>query len=115
MASRRCSRDSDFVERRNSGKMAYVYILKSEKSGKYYIGSTGNIRERVRQHNSGNVTFTRNLRPLVLVLVQKYSNITEAKEIERRLKALKRRDYIDRIVKEGFIKMGAWLSGRASS
>ncbi len=86
--------------------MSFVYILKSDKNDRYYIGSTDNYKKRISQHNSGNVTFTRNIRPLKLVLVQEYSNIKQARKIEKRLKALKRRDYIDKIVKDGFIKMG---------
>ncbi|MDP2918981.1 MAG: GIY-YIG nuclease family protein, partial [Dehalococcoidia bacterium] len=33
--------------------MFYVYILQSEKSGRYYIGSTGDIPTRLAQHNAG--------------------------------------------------------------
>ncbi|WP_394330989.1 GIY-YIG nuclease family protein [Draconibacterium sediminis] len=28
-----------------------MYILESEKNGKYYIGSTQNVQERLQQHN----------------------------------------------------------------
>lgn len=86
--------------------MAYVYILKSEKNSKYYIGSTNNYKKRIQQHNSGNVRFTKSIRPLKLVLVQEYKNISIARKIENKLKKLKRKDYIDKIVKEGFIKLG---------
>lgn len=89
-----------------TGKMAYVYILKSEKNNKYYIGSTEDYIRRVKQHESGNVTFTRNIRPIKLALVQEYADINEARRIEKRLKKLKRKDYIDKIVKDGFIRMG---------
>lgn len=86
--------------------MSYVYILKSERNNKYYIGSTENYIRRVKQHKSGNVTFTRNIRPIKLVLVQEYSDIVTARKIEKRLKKLKRKDYIDKIVKDGYIRMG---------
>ncbi len=86
--------------------MSYLYILKSERNSKYYIGSTNNYKRRVKQHNAGNVNFTRGIRPLKLVLVQKYPNIEKARLIERKLKALKRKDYIDKIVKDGFVRMG---------
>ncbi|WP_206082229.1 GIY-YIG nuclease family protein [Maribellus sediminis] len=29
----------------------YLYILQSEKNGRYYVGSTQNVNERLQQHN----------------------------------------------------------------
>ncbi|MBI2029092.1 GIY-YIG nuclease family protein [Candidatus Gottesmanbacteria bacterium] len=49
--------------------MAFVYILKSFKKEKYYIGTTENYERRVREHNSGRVRSTKYIRPLNLVLV----------------------------------------------
>lgn len=40
-----------------------------------------------------------------VVLTQGYATIEEARKIERKLKKLKRKDYIDKIVKDGHIKM----------
>jgi predicted GIY-YIG superfamily endonuclease len=39
--------------------MYYTYILLSSKSHIFYIGSTRNLTERVRQHNTGLVTSTK--------------------------------------------------------
>ncbi len=86
--------------------MAYVYILKSKKNQRYYIGSNKDYKRSLKQHNSGNVIFTRNIKPLELVLVQKYLTINIARKIEVKLKSLKRKDYLDKIVKDGFIRMG---------
>ncbi|WP_367119222.1 GIY-YIG nuclease family protein, partial [uncultured Mucilaginibacter sp.] len=36
--------------------MFYTYILQSTKSGRYYIGHTSNIEERLERHNTGKVT-----------------------------------------------------------
>jgi len=33
--------------------MFYVYILKSEKDGKLYIGYTNDLKRRLEEHNSG--------------------------------------------------------------
>ncbi|MEI6479299.1 MAG: GIY-YIG nuclease family protein [bacterium] len=33
--------------------MWFVYILKSLKDGRYYIGSTSDIEKRVERHNHG--------------------------------------------------------------
>ncbi len=86
--------------------MAYVYILKSD-SGKYYIGSTLNLSTRLRHHKGGFTPSTKRLGQMNLVLKQEYSNLKEARFIEAKLKRLKRKDYIEKIVKDGIIKMGA--------
>jgi putative endonuclease len=35
--------------------MYYVYILYSEKDGKFYIGSTPDLQNRITKHNNGYV------------------------------------------------------------
>jgi len=40
-----------------------------------------------------------------LVLKQEFSSLAVARRIERKIKKLKRRDYIEKIVDEGYIKM----------
>ena len=82
----------------------YVYILKSD-IGKYYIGSTKNPAVRFYQYRNGHTQTTRNMKAFKGVLLQEYENIKKAQKIENRIKKLKRRDYIDRMVKDGFIKI----------
>lgn len=83
--------------------MAYVYILESLKSGRYYIGSTTNLEKRIKKHTSGAVHTTRRFLPLRLVFYKEYSDIKEAMRIEYRLKRLKRKDYLKKIVDSGKI------------
>ena len=86
--------------------MAYIYILQSKRNGKYYIGSTaGTIESRVKKHQEGGVLFTRRNLPVELALAQQCPNMKVAREIEKKLKGLKRRDYIEKIVSEGRIKL----------
>ena len=40
-----------------------------------------------------------------LVFSQKYENLNDARSVERKLNKLKRKDYIKKIIKDGFIKM----------
>ena len=69
--------------------MAYVYILKGSK-GRYYIGATKNLQERLDRHNSGMVHSTKRLGlPLELVASAKFSNMDEALQMERMLKRWK--------------------------
>ena len=85
--------------------MAYVYILQNSKNGRYYIGSTEDLTTRLYAHNSGGVQATRNLLPVKIVFKQEYADYTIARKIERRLKKLKRRDYIEKIIRDGNIKI----------
>ena len=43
---------------------------------------------------------------MVLVFKQVYPTLLDARHTEARLKKLKRRDYIEKIISDGFIKMG---------
>ncbi len=84
--------------------MALVYILESE-CWAFYIGSTLDINQRVRHHAGGYTPSTKRLGKMHLVLTQEYPSLKEARGIERQLKKLKRKDYIKRIVADGYIKM----------
>lgn len=84
--------------------MPYVYILQSEK-GNYYIGSTTDIDERIRHHNGGYTLSTSKMGKLKLVFSQKFETLSEVRYIEKRLKKFKRHDYIEKIVKDGFVKI----------
>ena len=83
---------------------AYVYILKDE-NGKFYIGSTPTLEKRLKQHTKGHTQTTRNMVNPKLVLKQEVSSLTIARRIERRLKKMKRKDYIVKIVADGYIKV----------
>jgi len=39
--------------------MFFTYIIKNKKSGKYYIGQTKNLDERLERHNQGRSRFTK--------------------------------------------------------
>jgi len=39
--------------------MFITYILYSDKSDRYYVGSTGNLEDRLKRHNTGRSTFTK--------------------------------------------------------
>ena len=85
--------------------MAYVYILRNE-AGRYYIGSTENLLQRLRHHRVGHTLTTKRLSATELALTQEYATLREARAVERRLKKLRRRDYIERIIRDGYIKLG---------
>ena len=83
----------------------YVYVIQSLKNGAYYVGSSKNPTKRLVEHNNGKVRATKNKGPWSSKLVQKYPTVRVARQIEYKIKKLKRRDYISQIIKDGFIKI----------
>ncbi len=82
----------------------FVYILVDD-NNKYYIGSTSNIHKRFKRHLSGFVYTTHRMKNPKLALCQEFETIEMARKIELRLKKLKRKDYIEKILKDGVINM----------
>jgi putative endonuclease len=60
-------------------KLAFAYVLKSLKDGKYYYGSTDDIETRLRAHNAGKVRSTKARRPLVVHYKEEYKTKHEAR------------------------------------
>jgi len=82
----------------------FVYILEDD-GHMYYIGCSIEPTERYKRHMSGFVYTTHRMKNPKLVFTQEFETIQIAKKIERRLKRLKRKDYIKKIVEDGYIKM----------
>ena len=87
--------------------MACVYILQSLRNRRFYIGSTINLRQRLKHHFGGFTPSTKKFGQIKFIFSQEYPTLKEARMIEKRLKKLKRKDYIEKIVREGKIRMGA--------
>jgi putative endonuclease len=64
----------------------YVYVLKSEKDGKYYTGYTQNLKLRFEQHQKGEVSSTKHRRPLSLIYFEGCLNQQDATHREKYLK-----------------------------
>ena len=82
----------------------YVYILKDEK-GRFYIGSTTDPERRMYQHGKNHTHTTHRMDKPIMVLGQEFSTLTEARKMERKIKRLKRKDYVEKMVREGYIRM----------
>lgn len=65
----------------------YVYILLSEKDKKRYIGYTGDLRKRVKEHKDGIVASTRYRRELKLIYYEACLNVEDARRREKYLKS----------------------------
>ena len=67
----------------------YVYILKSQIKKIYYIGSTSDVEERFKLHNSSKARWTKRYQPWVLKHTEEFSTRGEAVKREKFLKSLK--------------------------
>ena len=66
--------------------MAFVYVLKSKKDNRFYIGSTTDLNRRLKQHQSGYVQSTKTRLPIELYAYQFCDTIKEAALLERKYK-----------------------------
>ena len=69
--------------------MYYVYILKSLKDDKHYIGFTENLERRIKEHNEGKTKSIINRRPFKLIYSEKYDNLDDAIKREKKIKSYK--------------------------
>jgi putative endonuclease len=66
--------------------MHYVYILKSQKDNSLYIGSTENVKNRLKEHNRGESTYSKTKKPFSLVWFCIFPNKQKALAFEKYLK-----------------------------
>ncbi|WP_167619537.1 GIY-YIG nuclease family protein [Maribellus sediminis] len=71
----------------------YLYILQSEKNGRYYVGSTQNVNERLQQHNWSRTPSTKSGTPWKLVYTEEFSDRSLAIQREYEIKRKKSRKY----------------------
>ena len=64
-----------------------VYVLRSDKDGKLYIGQTTNLNIRLKRHFKGDVKSTCHRRPLKLVYHEEFDSRYDALKRERYFKS----------------------------
>ncbi|MBI5139775.1 GIY-YIG nuclease family protein [Candidatus Nomurabacteria bacterium] len=69
--------------------MFYTYILNSEKNGRYYIGHTRDLNDRLSRHNAGRMKSTKSSLPWKLVYKENYETKQEAYRREFEIKSYK--------------------------
>ena len=67
--------------------MHFVYLLFSDKDGKFYTGLTNDLKRRLQEHNSGRGKSTRNRRPLQIIYYEACINEKDAEQREKYLKS----------------------------
>jgi len=66
--------------------MHYTYIIQSMKDKGFYTGSTGDLRRRLKEHNTGKVFSTKNRGPFKLIYYEACLNEQDARAREKYLK-----------------------------
>ena len=74
--------------------MNYVYVLMSEKDGKFYTGSTNDLKRRLDEHNSGKVEATKRRKPFSLIYYEACIPEKDARQPEKYLKSGMGKKYI---------------------
>jgi len=77
-------------------KFYYTYVLKSENDGKFYIGWSDDLRQRIRKHNLGKVKATKNRKPLKFIYYEGCLSKKKAILREKQLKTGFGRAYLKR-------------------
>ena len=67
--------------------MNYVYVLLSGKDGKFYTGSTKDLKRRINEHNSGRVDSTKERLPMKLIYYEACIDEIDARARETYLKS----------------------------
>ena len=74
--------------------MFYTYVLESLISGRFYIGSTQDVSERLNRHNGNKEKSTRNRGPWKLLHQKSFATRSEAVRLELQLKKWKNKTRI---------------------
>ena len=77
--------------------MFYCYVLRSEKTGRRYVGSCENLADRIRRHNAGRSKATKYGVPWALIQSEGFATRTEAAQRERYYKTGRGRDELDKV------------------
>ncbi|MFO7720510.1 MAG: GIY-YIG nuclease family protein [Gillisia sp.] len=85
--------------------MHYLYIIFSEKMMKFYIGETSDVENRLIQHNTHffKTNFTKGAEDWIVKLKFPTKSKVEAILLERFIKKMKSKKFIERIISEPFI------------
>ena len=83
--------------------MYYVYVLRSQRDNKNYVGFTKNLKLRFEQHNKGLVNSTKNRKPFKLIYYEACISQQDATKREKYLKTVYGKRYIKNRLKSYLI------------
>ena len=82
----------------------YTYVLYSSKHDRLYVGQTAKLKDRLREHNSGQVRSTKSYIPWQLIHFEEYDTRAKAMAREKELKTHRGRDIIRDEVLSGRVR-----------
>ena len=74
--------------------MFYVYVIRSEIDGRFYVGLCVDLERRIREHNAGKTFSTKGYCPWKLFFFEQYSTRMEARLREKFLKGGSGKEFI---------------------
>jgi len=77
-----------------------TYILRSDTTGRFYIGHTENLTKRIFEHNNNRTPSIKNRGPWKLFYSETYETRSEASRRERQIKRMKSRLFIESLAGE---------------
>ena len=78
--------------------MYFVYILRSKKTGRYYVGQTSNLERRLSFHNAGREKYTRRGVPWEVVFSEEFTSRSAARKCEDFIKKQKSTVFIEKVI-----------------
>lgn len=80
--------------------MYYVYLLRSEGQGKFYIGYTAQLQRRLSEHKGGKCYTTQRLENPGLIFCEAFTNEKDARRRERYFKTSKGKKILKLMLQE---------------
>jgi len=77
--------------------MWHIYVLKSLKDGKFYVGMSENPKRRLLDHNSGMTQSTRSRRPFEIIYEEECGDRKIARKKEKYMKSGAGRKFIKQL------------------
>ena len=74
--------------------MYWLYLLQSQITGRFYIGSTNDMARRLKEHNGGKSNATKVGRPWTVVYRESFRTVAGARRREREIKSWKNSAYL---------------------
>ena len=65
----------------------YTYVLQSKRDGKWYTGSTNDLRKRFKEHNENKITSTKGRGPFTIIYYEACLNEQDGRAREKYLKS----------------------------
>lgn len=80
--------------------MHYVYVLKSLRDERLYVGRTDDLRERMKEHNAGKTWTTKRMLPIKLIFYEAFLDKEDAIRRERYFKTSKGKLSLKQIIRD---------------